>query len=62
MLRGKHLLIAVLPDELSAFEAYRLLQLHGISPENLALVGKGYTAPERVGLIEPSHIVRRYGR
>jgi hypothetical protein len=62
VLRGKHLLIAVLPDELSAFEAYRLLQLHGISLENLALVGKGYTAPERVGLIEPSHIVRRYGR
>jgi hypothetical protein len=37
-------MIAVLPDEVSAFEAYRLLQFHGISPENLALVGKGYSA------------------
>jgi len=56
------LMIAVLPDELSAFEAYRLLQLHGISPEHLALVGEGYTKPESVGLIEPSKVVWRYGR
>lgn len=55
-------MIAVLPDEISAFEAYRLLQFHGISPENLALVGKGYSAPESVGLIDPSHVVWRYGR
>jgi hypothetical protein len=55
-------MIAVLPDELAAFEAYRLLQVHGISPENLALVGKGYTTPESVGLLEPSKVVWRYGR
>ncbi len=55
-------MIAVLPDEVSAFEAYRLLQFHGISPENLALVGKGYTDPESVGLIEPTRVVWRYGR
>ncbi|MFN3926319.1 MAG: hypothetical protein ACK4QL_03130 [Pseudanabaenaceae cyanobacterium] len=59
--RRANLMIAVLPDEVSAFEAYRLLQLHGISPENLALVGKGYTAPESVGLVEPSQVVWRYG-
>jgi len=60
--KRSRLMIAVLPDEMSAFEAYRLLQLHGISPENLALVGEGYTAPESVGLIEPSQVVWRYGR
>ena len=56
------LMIAVLPDEVSAFEAYRLLQFHGISPENLALVGKGYSAPESVGLADPKVMVQRYGR
>jgi hypothetical protein len=53
-------MIAVLPDESSAFEAYRLLQCHGISPENLALVGKGYSSPDSVGLFNPTHTTWRY--
>ena len=62
--RSKHsrLMIAVLPDESSAFEAYRLLQCHGISPENLALVGKGYSSPDSVGLFNPSRTSWRYAK
>ncbi|MCA6571718.1 MAG: hypothetical protein IM516_04970 [Pseudanabaena sp. M158S2SP1A06QC] len=55
-------MIAVLPDESSAFEAYRLLQCHGISPENLALVGKGYSSPDSVGLFNPTHTTWRYAK
>ena len=62
--RSKHsrLMIAVLPDESSAFEAYRLLQCHGISPEHLALVGKGYSSPESVGLFNPTRTTWRYAK
>jgi hypothetical protein len=55
-------MIAVLPDESSAFEAYRLLQCHGISPENLALVGKGYSSPDSVGLFNPTRTTWRYAK
>ena len=62
--RSKHsrLMIAVLPDESSAFEAYRLLQCYGISPEHLALVGKGYSSPDSVGLFHPTHTTWRYAK
>ncbi|MCX5934503.1 MAG: hypothetical protein NTU99_06895 [Pseudanabaena sp. LacPavin_0818_WC45_MAG_42_6] len=62
--RSKHsrLMIAVLPDESSAFEAYRLLQCHGISPEHLALVGKGYSSPDSVGLFNPTFTAWRYAK
>lgn len=63
--RLTHLAIVVLPDEASAFQAYRLLHYHGISPENLAIVGRGYSSPERVGLKTPLQIAacnaRRFG-
>jgi hypothetical protein len=39
-----------------AFQAYRLLHYYGISPENLAIVGEGYSSPERVGLRSPLQI------
>ena len=39
--------------------AYRLLHYHGISPENLALVGEGYSKPEWVGLVEPKRMARQ---
>lgn len=39
--------------------AYRLLHYHGISPENLAIVGEGYSKPEWVGLMEPRHLTHR---
>jgi hypothetical protein len=48
-----------LPDEMSAFQAYRLLHYHGISPENLAIVGEGYSSPERIGLLRPTQIAAR---
>lgn len=54
--RQTYLAIVALPDEASAFSAYRLLQYHGISPEHLAIVGEGYSSPERVGLFEPMQI------
>lgn len=60
--RSSHLAIVVLPDEATAFQAYRLLQYHGISPENLAIVGEGYSSPDRVGLVKPSQIVFRRAR
>ena len=55
--RTTHLAIAVFPDESAAFQAYRLLHYYGISPEHLAIVGTGYSSPERVGLMRPSRIV-----
>lgn len=60
--RRSHLAIFVLPDEASAFQAYRLLQYHGISPEHLAIVGAGYSSPDRVGLLEPMQIAGRQAR
>ncbi|HEY9808431.1 MAG TPA: hypothetical protein V6D13_03745 [Halomicronema sp.] len=54
--RQSYLAIVALPDEASAFSAYRLLQYHGISPEHLAIVGEGYSSPERVGLFQPMQI------
>ncbi|WP_019501964.1 hypothetical protein [Pseudanabaena sp. PCC 6802] len=60
--KNARLMIAVLPDEVSAFEAYRLLQNHGISPENLALVGRGFSSPESVGLLEPRRMAWRYAK
>lgn len=57
--RQRHLAVIELPDEISAFQAYRLLQYHGISPENLAIVGDGYSSPDRIGLLRPMQIARR---
>ena len=56
------IMIAILPDEASAFEAYQLLWRSGISPEHLALVGNGYTSPDRVGLLQPTYFIQRYAR
>ncbi|MBL1175390.1 hypothetical protein [Pantanalinema sp. GBBB05] len=53
------LAIVVFPDEAAVFQAYRLLHYHGISPENLAIVGQGYSSPERVGLMQPMQIATR---
>ena len=61
-LRNSRLMIAVLPDESSAFEAYQLLWRNGIPPQNLALVGKGYSNPDHVGLVEPTQIAKRYAQ
>lgn len=62
--RSKHsrLIIAALSDESSAFEAYRLLQCHGISPEHIALVGRGYNNPDSVGLFNPAYTTWRYAK
>ncbi|MBD2123937.1 hypothetical protein [Trichocoleus sp. FACHB-262] len=57
--RRSHLTVFILSDEAAAFQAYRLLQSHGISPEHLAIVGKGYSSPERVGLLKPMQIATR---
>jgi hypothetical protein len=52
----RHLAVIVFPDETSVFQAYRLLHYYGISPEHLAIVGQGYSTPERVGLLRPMQI------
>jgi hypothetical protein len=57
--RSPHLVIVVFPDEGTVFQAYRLLHCHGVSPEHLAIVGQGYSSPERVGLMNPVQIVVR---
>ncbi len=57
--RHNHLAVIVLPDEMSAFQAYRLLNYHGISPENVSIVGTGYSSPERIGLLRPIQIAFR---
>lgn len=56
----KHLIYTVLPDEAAAFAAYRVLQCYGISPENLAIIGKGYTTLENIGLAEPYAMAQRF--
>lgn len=53
--RSSRLVVVVLPTEISALQVYRLLQYHGISPENLAIVGAGYNQPESIGLADPLH-------
>jgi hypothetical protein len=55
-------MIVALPNENVAFGAYRFLQNHGISPEHLALVGKGYSSPDSVGLIAPRRMAWRYAK
>jgi len=60
--RSNHLYVAVLTNEAIAFQAYRLLHYHGISPEHLAIVGQGYSSPERVGLLSPVQIAARQAR
>jgi hypothetical protein len=52
----------IFPNEVSAFQAYRLLHYYGISPEHLAIVGRGYSSPEHVGLLRPMQIARRKAR
>lgn len=46
-------------NEATAFQAYRLLLYHGISPKHLAIVGQGYSRPEHVGLTAPVRIAGR---
>ncbi len=60
--RSSSLAIIAFPHEAAAFHAYRLLQQHGISPENLAIVGQGYSSPDSVGLLEPMAIALHSGR
>lgn len=57
--RPSHLAIVVLPNEAIAFQVTRLLHYHGISPEHLAIVGEGYSSPDRVGLRKPAQIAAR---
>jgi len=54
--RSSHTAVVVLSNEAIAFQAYRLLHYHGISPEHLAIVGEGYSSPESVGLRKPMQI------
>ncbi len=58
-IQRNHLAIAVLPDAATAFQVYRLLQIQGVSPEHLALVGQGFCSPESVGLPDPMQIALR---
>ena len=60
--RQTHLAVVVLANEAAAFQAYRLLHYHGISPEHLAIVGEGYSSPDRVGLMQPTQIAGRKAR
>ena len=57
--RQTHLAVTIFPDEASAFQACRLLHYYGISPEHLAIVGKGYSNPDHIGLLRPMQITMR---
>jgi hypothetical protein len=59
MRRQTHLAVMIFPDEVSVFQAYRLLHYYGISPEHLAIVGRGYSSPDHVGLLKPMKIAMR---
>ncbi len=60
--RQTHLAVMIFPDEASAFQAYRLLHYYGISPEHSAIVGKGYSNPDHIGLLRPMQIAMRRAR
>ncbi len=60
--RQTHLAVVIFPDEASAFQAYRLLHYYGISPEHLAIVGKGYSNPDHIGLLRPMQIALHQAR
>ncbi|MGK7946704.1 MAG: hypothetical protein AB4058_19770 [Microcystaceae cyanobacterium] len=47
-------LIAVLPDRIKAEEAYTALEKAGMSPSQLAIIGKGYRTADEFGLIDPT--------
>ncbi|MCS6960384.1 MAG: hypothetical protein RMK91_10090 [Pseudanabaenaceae cyanobacterium SKYGB_i_bin29] len=52
-------MIVIFPDEELAFDAYRFLQINGISPENMVLVGKGFSSPEYLGCLMPPYRIAR---
>ncbi|MFN3361684.1 MAG: hypothetical protein ACK421_09700 [Pseudanabaenaceae cyanobacterium] len=52
-------MIVIFPDGELAFDAYRFLQINGISPENMVLVGKGFSSPEYLGCLMPPHRIAR---
>ncbi len=55
-------MIVIFPDDEIAFDAYRFLQSNGISPENMVLVGEGFSSPEYLGcLMPPRQIARQTG-
>ncbi|AGY57320.1 hypothetical protein [Gloeobacter kilaueensis] len=57
--RERHLVIAVLGDEPAALEAYRSLQRQGLSPENIAIVGRGYRDADAVGFADPLRVAKQ---
>lgn len=57
--RERHLVIAVLPNEQAALNAYRRLQKTGTSPENIAIVGKGYRDADAIGFAKPVNMAKR---
>ncbi len=54
----RHLLVSVLANEAEALRAYRILQLGGVSPENMAIVGAGYRDCDAVGFARPTQVAR----
>lgn len=61
LLRHSYLAVVVFPNEAAVFQAYRILQAEGVSPEHLAIVGAGYSTPDRVGLRKPMQIALSRG-
>ncbi len=52
-------MIVIFPDEDIAFDAYCFLQNHGISPENMVLVGEGFSSPEYLSCLRPRGQIAR---
>ncbi|WP_218080611.1 hypothetical protein [Anthocerotibacter panamensis] len=56
--RERYLLVCVLPDEPQVLRAYRYLQQGGLSPESIAIVGRGYRDCDAVGFAQPIVVSR----
>jgi len=54
----RYLLVAVVPSEAEALRAFRHLQQGGFSPENVAIVGRGYRDCDAVGFAKPLDVSR----
>ena len=55
----KNYLIAVLPDRMTAEEAYTALEKADIATEQISILGKGYKTADEFGLIDPNQQAKK---
>lgn len=52
-------LLAVLPDRISAEEAYTSLEKEGLPMDKVSILGKGYKSADEFGLIDPNQQAKK---